>query len=126
MAKLTEFFKADQQYDLGTVVVFGGDAEITSSSDWEQSSVAGVVLGGNQSKTEVVIMGVTDCQVVGVVNPGDLLVTTDRPGVAAVIPSIPDFDGGTASNTVGTIVGKAIESFNDVDPGTIKVLVSLE
>jgi len=88
-ADLAEKYLADSEYDPGTVVMVGGDAEVTAAN--VGSTPIGVVslnpaymmnselIGG----TYIALAGRVPVKVVGVVNKGDLLVATDD-GIAIV------------------------------------------
>ena len=92
-ADLAERYEADEPYDIGTVVVFGGDKEITSCTTNEDVSVAGVIsgnpafkmnslAGSDDSHPYVALRGRVPCRVFGPVYKGDLLVTSDKVGCA--------------------------------------------
>jgi hypothetical protein len=122
-ADLAENYQADAQYEPGTVLVFGGDAEVTVTSAKGDSRVAGVVstnpahlMNSELSGENVVALGLTGrvpCKVVGKVKKGDILVTSAKAGYA------------TVNNTPapGTIVGKAVEDKDDFNEGVIEVVV---
>ena len=64
------------------------------------------------------IVGIVPCKVTnenGAIRAGDLLVTSSTPGHAMVDNNPP----------IGTVIGKALESFSGAN-GTIKVLVTLQ
>ena len=93
-ADLAERYASDAPYESGTVVVFGGEAEITTTTDAEDVSVAGVIstnpavklnadAGNSQTHPYVALRGRVPCQMVGPVSKGDLIVTADnKPGYA--------------------------------------------
>ena len=93
-ADLAERYASDAPYESGTVVVFGGEAEITTTTDAEDVSVAGVIstnpavklnadAGNSQTHPYVALRGRVPCQMVGPVSKGDLIVTADNePGYA--------------------------------------------
>lgn len=121
-ADLAEYYEADQEYTVGTVLVFGGEKEVTTTNVHMDHRVAGVV-----SETAAYLMN-ADCpglkvalalqgrvpvKVVGIVKKGDLLVAAAKPGYAI------------ASNCPksGTIIGKALENKSTADEGIIEVAV---
>lgn len=120
-ADLAECYLADADYAPGTVLVFGGAAEVTQSSQDADSAVAGIVstkpayqmnsgLTGDHV-VAVALVGRVPCQVKGPVKQGALMVaTTDGYARAETTPA------------AGTIIGKAVQSFNG-DIGTIEVVV---
>jgi hypothetical protein len=90
-ADLAEKYIPDQMYDPGTVVVFGGEKEITVTDKREDTRVAGVVStqpayvmnDGEQDGIPIALRGKVPVKVIGFVNKGDLLVTSEVPGYAA-------------------------------------------
>lgn len=122
-ADLAEYYTADHDYQPGTVVVFGGEAEVTTSNIAGDTRVAGVVstnpayLLNNECpgmRVAVALQGRVPCQIVGKVSKGDLIVTSKIPGVAVAVK-------GKA--TPGTIIGKALESYDSDEIGIIEVAV---
>jgi hypothetical protein len=120
-ADLAECYLADADYAPGTVLVFGGSAEVTQSSKDADSAVAGIVstkpayqmnsgLTGDHV-VAVALVGRVPCQVKGPVNQGALMVAT-ADGYARA----------ESAPAAGTIIGKAVQSF-DGDTGTIEVVV---
>jgi hypothetical protein len=122
-ADLAEYYEADQEYAVGTVMVFGGEKEVTTTDVKADHRVAGVVSDNaalimNEScpgiKTLVALQGRVPCRVVGKIQKGDLMVTSGIPGVAVSV-------GGDAK--AGTIIGKALENYDSDHIGTIEVAV---
>lgn len=124
-ADLAEKYLADEEYEPGTVLIIGGDAEVTACTKYRDSKLAGVVstnpayLMNNdlqgQHVTELALMGRVPCKVTGLINKGDLLTTSSTKGVATVHNS--------SDYIPGTIIGKALESYSDIKPGIIEILV---
>jgi hypothetical protein len=122
-ADLAEYYEADKEYAVGTVLVFGGDKEVTLTNRKADHRVAGVVSDNaalimnedcQGEKVLVALQGRVPCRVVGKVEKGDLMVTSHIPGVAVSA-------GGNAN--AGTIIGKALENFESDHIGTIEVAV---
>jgi hypothetical protein len=119
-ADLAEIYEADSEYEVGTVVIFGGDKEITVSSMGADPRVAGVISGDpaylmNSKATglAVALQGKVPCKVVGQISKGDMLVThSQHPGVARQ---------GT-NPSMGTVIGKALEEYNSTEIGTINIV----
>jgi hypothetical protein len=120
-ADLAENYLADGDYESGTVLSFGGDQEVTISTQHHDTAVAGIVtsnpaylMNSELTGTHVVgvaLMGRVPCRVLGPIQKGDLLV------------SAPDgYAQATRSANAGTIVGKSLEDF-DGDKGVIEVVV---
>jgi hypothetical protein len=110
-----EHFASDKDYQPGTVLVFGGDKEVTVSNSYADTRVAGVVgTTANSLNLPVIIHGRAQCRVVGLVKKGDLLVSSKISGVA-VVP--------TNNAVAGTIIGKALQEFNSDHIGNIEIAV---
>ena len=114
-ADLAENYVSDQMYSAGTVVIFGGSEEITISSESHDTRVAGVVstapsylMNSLQGNVQVALVGKVPCKVAGPVTKGELLVTSNIPGVACALDK--------NLYKPGCIIGKSIEN---VDAGTV-------
>jgi hypothetical protein len=88
-ADLAENYVADADYAPGTVVVFGGEAEITISKDAADERVAGVIstqpahlMNAGQPGLPVALRGRVPVRVIGPVFKGDSLVTSSTSGHA--------------------------------------------
>jgi len=89
-ADLAEKYKSDKVYEPGTVVVVGGEAEVTACHSFMSKRVAGVVSANpafamNEGLTGgvmVALKGRVPVKVSGQVKKGDLLVTADELGCA--------------------------------------------
>ena len=119
-ADLAEQYSSDADYEPGTVVVFGGTAEITVTNIFGDRRVAGVIstnpahlMNSDAEGLPVALTGRVPCKVVGKVTKGDLLVTSAKPGYAAV----------NNDPKPGTIIGKALESKDSLGEGVIEVVV---
>ena len=124
-ADLAENYQADNNYEPGTVLVFGGIMEVTISTVSHDAAVAGVVstnpahlMNGALQGSDVValaLQGRVPCQVRGPVSKGTVLVTSDVPGVAeALVNSL---------FNPGCVLGKSLESIVDNSIKTIEVVV---
>ena len=124
-ADLAESYAADADYPAGTVLRFGGQAEVTVSTEPIDPRVAGVVskepahlMNAYQIGEHIVnvaLVGRVPCMVIGPINKGDRLVTSSVPGTAMRMP-----DDTTAA---GVLIGKALESYDSDQPGIIEVAV---
>ena len=120
-ADLAEKYTSDSNYDIGTVVIFGGDKEITQSTIAEDTRVAGVIsenpayLMNDESEGQAVaLVGKVKCKVHGNINKGDLLTTCGQhPGCAKK----------AFSPKVGSIVGKAMEDYVGAEESVILISV---
>jgi hypothetical protein len=88
-ADLAEIYSADAAYAPGTVVVFGGEKEITVSTTPSDERVAGAIstqpahlMNAGQPGLPVALRGRVPVKVIGPVVKGDSLVTSATPGVA--------------------------------------------
>ena len=120
-ADLAEKYAADEDLEPGTVVCFGGEAEVTACDVEDHHAVAGVVstdpaylMNAEAEGVEVALCGRVPCKVVGPVNKGDLLVSSDTKGHARV----------NNNAQPGRIIGKAIGS-SEGGEAVIEVLVNL-
>jgi len=122
-ADLAEKYEADADYEPGTVLVIGGNAEVTVTEEAGSYKVVGVVstdpaylMNSQANGVAVALRGRVPCKVVGNVNKGDVLVTSDIPGYAMV---------GAMAHSLSPlqIVGRALESKTDAQPGIIEIIV---
>jgi hypothetical protein len=88
-ADLAENYLADAEYAPGTVVIFGGEKEITVTVEAADERVAGVIstnpaylMNSGESGLPVALRGKVPVRVVGPVTKGDSLVTSTTLGVA--------------------------------------------
>jgi filamentous hemagglutinin len=110
-ADLAENYQADAEYPAGTVVAFGGEAEVTASTSDADRRVAGVVstnpsyvMNGGLAGTNVVTVALTGrvpTSVTGTVSKGDLMVSAGNGRARA-----------ETNPSVGTVIGKALENSN--------------
>ena len=122
-ADLAENYVADANYEPGTVLVFGGDAEVTVTNTKADHRVAGVVstapaylMNSHQEGEHVAAVALTGrvpCKVVGPVTKGDILVASAVPGYA-IVDNNPKY---------GTIIGKALENNSDNVKGIVEIVV---
>ena len=122
-ADLAENYLGDAAYEPGTVLVFGGEAEVTQTDKKGDHRVAGVVTTNPahlmNSTLEgdhvigVALTGRVPCKVIGKVTKGDMIVTSAIPGYAIV----------NNEPTVGTVIGKALENKSDTDKGVVEIVV---
>jgi len=121
-ADLAEYYEGDTVYDVGTVLVFGGEKEVTVGSKYSDSAVAGVVSDSSAysmnsgcpgHKNLIALQGRVPVKVVGKIKKGDLLTTSEIQGVAT----------RTLDAKVGTILGKALQDYDSTEVGIIEVAV---
>ena len=125
-ADLAERYAADAPYAEGTVVVFGGEAEVTASSAFAQRSVAGVVslrpavamnaeAGNNETHPFIALQGRVPVKVTGDVKKGDILVASDVAGTAAAWTN-EDADPRMTAY-VGIAIADVVDGFVEVKVG---------
>ena len=122
-ADLAENYLGDQDYEAGTVLVFGGDQEVTTTEHKGDRKVAGVVstnpahlMNTGLEGDHIIALGLSGrvpCKVIGKVDKGDMLVTSAIAGFAIV----------DNNPVIGTVIGKAVTSKEDAGEGTIEVVV---
>jgi hypothetical protein len=133
---VAEWVPSSDQLSAGTVVVLDSTKsnQVTSSSVSYDTRVAGVISEqpgialGEKSDNKVLVAttGRVRVKVDATRSPihiGDLLVTSDVPGMA--MKSKPIKIGGRQIHAPGTLIGKALESV-EKGRGTILVLLSLQ
>jgi hypothetical protein len=118
---IAERYTSDQDYSPGTVMMFGGPAEVTPCREINSSKVAGIVTTDPaqilnselENSVAIALLGRVPCRVVGKISKGDLLVSGSLIGTAisAVFPK------------PGALIGKALEDYDSDDIGTIEVMV---
>ena len=118
-ADLAEYYEADQQYEPGTVLEFGGDKEVTLAEDGT-TRVAGVVstnpayaMNANCQGIAVAIalQGRVPTKVRGTIHKGDMMVSGGN-----------GFARPSSEPQMGTVIGKALENFDGIE-GVIEVAV---
>lgn len=120
-ADLAECYTADANYEPGTVVMFGGTAEVTLCNQDACARVAGVVSANpaykmnsglvSQHVATVALVGRVPVQVVGPVRAGDMMVSAGN-----------GYARAESTPAMGTVVGKAVQNF-DGKTGIIEVVV---
>jgi len=125
-ADLAERYAADAPYAEGTVVVFGGEAEVTASTSFAQRSVAGVVslrpavamnaeAGNNETHPFIALQGRVPVKVTGDVKKGDILVASDVAGTATAWNN--DDADPRMTAYVGIAIADAVDGFVEVKVG---------
>ena len=121
-ADLAEYYESDKEYTVGSIMMIGGDKEITLAKGHGTTAVAGVIssnpaylmnTGCKGLKLAIALQGRVPCRVIGKIQKGDLIVVSSVPGVGTV----------STDPKPGSIVGKALANYNSDRVGTIEVLV---
>jgi len=120
-ADVAEMYTADHEYEPGTVLVFGGNKEVTVSTFAQDTRVAGVVstnpaylMNDRSEGVAVALLGKVPVKVFGQISKGDLL-TTDGQNAGHARKAI--------DPKTGTIIGKALENHSSAGTGMIFVSV---
>ena len=121
-ADLAEIYTSDKKYVAGTVVIFGGNEEVTISTQSHDTRIAGVIstnpaylMNSTETGVQVALTGRVPCRVQGPVAKGDRLVASDIPGVAICLD--------LTLYEPGCIIGKALEAITEARVQTIEVVV---
>ena len=121
-ADLAEYYTSDNDYSPGTVVMIGGDQDVTLAKGYGNTAVAGVVSenpayimnsGCEGIRVAVALQGRVPCKVVGTIKKGDLLVVSQVSGAATT----------NKDPKPGSIIGKALSNYDSDRIGMIEVLV---
>lgn len=127
-ADLAERYAADATYEEGTVMSFGGEAEVTSAVGYGSTKIAGVVstkpafamndaAGNSETHPFIALQGRVPCKVVGTVSKGDILVASEISGTATV------WTESTVDPRMTAYVGIAIEDKTTDGEGYVEVKV---
>ena len=121
-ADLAENYVADDTYEPGTVLVFGGSTEVTTTNKTHDTRVAGVVstnpaylMNKDSGNTSLGLTGRLPCLVKGPVDKGTLLVTSTTPGVAQAL--------NDAYYKPGCVIGKSMNTLTDSSIELIEIAV---
>jgi hypothetical protein len=124
-ADLAERYEADAVYEPGTVLILGGEKEVTISRSLGDTAVAGVVstapafkmnsaAGDDNTHPYIALAGRIPCKVVGQIKKGDLLITSNTPGVAI---------SGKKQANPNCVIGRAMQDYSSNEIGLIEIKV---
>ena len=120
-ADVAEKYIGDAEYDEGTVVVFGGSDEITVTTTYADTRVAGAIslypgyiMNSHSEGQSVALRGKVPVKVMGIVNKGDLLVTAELAGFAIV---------ATGEFSANAVFAKSLENKDNTGPGTVVAVI---
>jgi hypothetical protein len=127
-ADVAELYTADADYAPGTVLIFGGEQEVTADIVSHSTAIAGVVSENpsylmnagllSEHAVAVALLGRVQCQVQGGIRKGDLLVASDTAGVAQRLDP--------AQYQPGCVLGKSLENYNSATVGMIEIAVGVK
>ncbi len=123
-ADLAEMYASDESYEPGTVLVFGGEKEVTKSTQFCDSRIAGVVstepahlMNSTQEGVAVALRGRVPVKVEGPVKKGDVIVSAPTPGVATAL------DQYSSMPHAICIIGKSLVEDSSTEIRLIEVVV---
>jgi len=123
-ADLAEKYTADKDYEPGTVLVFGGEAEVTECNKFCDTRLAGIVstdpahlMNSDIEGVAIALKGRVPCKVDGPVKKGDILVTGPIPGTATALAK------DSAIPSPWCFVGKSLEDSDDTGVRLVEVAV---
>ena len=124
-ADLAEMYTSDADYPPGTVLAFDGEQEVTISTYSHCYKIAGVVSTNpahimnsgieGEFTVALALSGRVPCSVIGNIEKGDVLVSSDIPGVATALD--------LTKYRPGVVIGKAVQAYNSDQVGIIEVVV---
>jgi len=121
---LAENYRADKDYEPGTVLVFGGEAEVTECNSFCDSRLAGVVstapahlMNSDIEGVAIALKGRVPCKVEGPVKKGDILVTGPVAGTATTLAK------DSATPNPYCVVGKCLEDNNESGVRIVEIAV---
>jgi hypothetical protein len=121
-ADLAEKYESDADYAPGTVVVFGGDKEITVTDQAGDERVAGVVstepaylMNSAAAGLPVALRGKVPVRVTGSVTKGDSLITSTTTGAAQSV--------GRSREYAQAVFAKALETNTDTNEKVILAVI---
>lgn len=121
-ADLAENYQGDASYTPGTVVIFGGEQEITITTEAADERVAGVIstnpaylMNAGEPGLPVALRGKVPVRVVGPVTKGDSLVTSANSGTAESV--------GRSRAYAQAVFAKALETHTDHNEKVILAVI---
>lgn len=124
-ADLAEKYLADAEYEAGTVVKIGGDAEVTQTTDHNDLDVFGVVssqpaylMNSESEGIAIAMTGRVPVRVVGKVKKGERLISSSVPGVAWAM-SDEEYDPRA-------VIGRSLDDKDDGDIGTVEAVIGVK
>lgn len=131
-ADLAEMYASDREYEPGTVVKIGGEAEITQTTEALCTQVFGIISTNpaylmNSTlcseddciASQVALTGRVPCRVIGPAQKGDRIVSSEEPGVARVASVHEAQDAGDWNR----VIGRVLENKNTESIGLVEVVI---
>jgi hypothetical protein len=125
---VAERYETDGANEAGTIMVFGGDKEVTASTKYAQTKIAGVIstapaymmnsdAGSDETHPYIALQGRVPCKVVGKVRKGDIIVASEYAGVGQA------WINEESDPRMTAYVGIAIEDKDSAGVGFVEVKV---
>jgi len=128
-ADLAEMYTSDADYEPGTVLMIGGEAGVTQTTEAFSPEVFGIVstnpaylMNSTTDGVAVALEGRVPCKVIGPVRKGQRLVSSEEPGVARAVS---DFERQEAMDWY-RIVGRALKNKESEGIDLIEVAVGIK
>ena len=123
-ADLAEKYTTDADYEAGTVVKIGGDAEITMTTEHADTEVFGVIstdpaylMNKDLDGLPVALQGRVPVKVIGKVSKGQRLTSSDVPGLAWAVDE---------NTPIQAIIGRSLENKTDGDQGVVEAVIGIK
>ena len=124
-ADMAEVYSSDADYEAGTVVKLGGDAEITMTTTHADTDVFGVIstspaylMNAEAEGLPVAMTGRVPVKVIGKISKGERLVSSDVPGLAWAL--------GDDQYDTRAVIGRSLEDKNDGNEGIVEAVVGVK
>lgn len=129
-ADIAERYEADDIYSYGTIVKIGGEKEITTTVKKYDTKVFGVIsknpafimnndAGDLETHPPVVLAGRSPVKVIGKIEKGDFIITSDIPGVGI---SYEQSGIQTEINSLA-IVGRSLSNYDSTEIGLVECFI---
>ena len=122
---MAEIYSADADYEPGTVVKIGGEAEITQTSNHADPDVFGVIstnpaylMNSEAEGLPVALAGRVPVKVIGKISKGERLVASDEPGLAWSL--------GSDEYDARAIIGRSLEDKEDGGIGVVEAVIGVK
>ena len=124
-ADLAEIYKADADYEPGTVVKLGGSEEITMTVEHADTEVFGVIstdpaylMNKDAEGLPVALTGRVPVKVIGKIRKGERLVSSDVPGRAWAL--------GDEEYDARAVIGRSLEDKDNGNEGVIEAVIGVK
>ena len=130
-ADLAELYASDSDYEPGTVLKIGGEAEVTQTTIEYCPEVFGVVSSNpaylmnsaaEGTTVAVALEGRVPCKVMGEVRKGQRLIASTEPGVARAVT---DYEKEVGMDWF-RVVGRALENKDTLGVGLVEIVVGVK